>query len=52
VIIQEGPFKGFEAIFDVKISGNERVRVLLNLLQRRQVSLELPTGLLRKKKRI
>ena len=51
VVIQEGPFKGFEAIFDAKISGNERVRVLLSLIQTRQVFLELPTGLLRKKKR-
>ncbi len=51
VIIEEGPFAGYEAIFDVRISGNERVRVLLNLLNKQQVPLDLPTGQIRKKKR-
>jgi transcriptional antiterminator RfaH len=50
VIIEEGPFAGYEAIFDARISGNERVRVLLKLLSKQQVPLDLPTGLIRKKK--
>jgi len=41
VVIQNGPFAGYEAIFDGQISGRERVRVLLNFLQKRQVPLEL-----------
>jgi transcriptional antiterminator RfaH len=41
VLIQSGPFAGYEAIFDGKISGLERVRVLLLFLQRRQVAIEL-----------
>ena len=41
VIIHEGPFAGYEAIFDGKISGQERVRVLLTFLQKRHLPLEL-----------
>ncbi len=41
VVIQAGPFAGYEAIFDGRISGQERVRVLLNFLQKRQVVVEL-----------
>jgi len=45
VIIREGPFKGYEAIFDTRISGSERVRVLLELLSnQRQVPVELDAG--------
>ena len=50
VIIQDGPFAGQEAIFDARISGNERVRVLLKLLRGRQVPLELPSGQIERKK--
>jgi transcriptional antiterminator RfaH len=42
VLIQGGPFEGHEAIFDTRLPGRERVRVLLKLLQRRDVNLELP----------
>ena len=42
VLIQGGPFEGHEAIFDASLPGGERVRVLLKLLQARQVNLELP----------
>ena len=41
VLVQNGPFAGYEAIFDGRISGRDRVRVLLNFLQKRQVPLEL-----------
>lgn len=41
VIVQTGPFAGYEAIFDGRISGQDRVRVLLNFLQKRQVPLEV-----------
>ena len=42
VRIKCGPFAGYEAIFDARINGKERVRVLLKLLQSQQVSLEVP----------
>ena len=44
VRIHSGPFAGYEAIFDSRLSGDERVRVLLNLLDRKQIPLELHTG--------
>lgn len=48
--ISSGPFVGYEAIFDVKLPGSERVRVLLQMLNHRQVPVELKTGQIQKKK--
>lgn len=50
VLIQGGAFDGYEAIFDTKVSGNERVRVLLSLLQAQQKPLELPASQIKRKK--
>jgi transcriptional antiterminator RfaH len=47
VKITSGPFAGYEAIFDLRLKGSDRVRVLLDLL-RRQVSVEIDAGSLRK----
>jgi transcriptional antiterminator RfaH len=47
VLIEAGPFQGNEAIFDARLPGRERVRVLLRLLQSRDVSLELPESHIR-----
>lgn len=47
VKIQAGPFAGCEAIFDARLSGDERVRVLLKLLDQRQLPVELPAGQIR-----
>jgi len=45
VWISEGPFQGYEAIFDVRIPGSQRVRVLLELLgSKRQIPLTLDAG--------
>ena len=42
VLISDGPFSGYEAIFDARLPGSERVRVLLQLLNsQRQVPIEL-----------
>jgi transcription antitermination factor NusG len=42
VWIRDGPFSGFEAIFDARLPGKERVRVLLEFLgSKRQVPLVL-----------
>lgn len=51
VVIRGGPFEGYEAILDARLPGSERVRVLLKLLQARQVNLELSAALVRKKVR-
>ncbi len=50
VVIQEGPFAGYSAIFDARVSGSERVRVLLQLLKGQQMPLVLSPGHIRKKK--
>lgn len=44
VHITSGPFAGHEAIFDLALPGQERVRVLLELLSRQQVPVTVPTG--------
>ncbi len=44
VVIQGGPFDGYEAIFDTRLAGTERVRVLLKLLRARQMNVELPAA--------
>lgn len=41
VLVQSGPFAGYEAIFDERLPGRDRVRVLLGFLQKRQIPLEL-----------
>jgi hypothetical protein len=46
----ERPFSSYEAIFDVRLSGDERVRVLLKLLNRQQIPLELPGRQIQRKK--
>jgi transcription antitermination factor NusG len=51
VTISDGPFAGYEAIFDTRLPGSERVRVLLQLLNnQRQIPVELKAGQIRKKK--
>ncbi len=50
VCIQEGPFNGYEAIFDARLSGEERVRVLLKFLNKQQLPIELPSGYIRRKR--
>ena len=45
VYIQDGPFSGYEAIFNARVPGSLRVRVLLELLgNRRLVPLTLEAG--------
>lgn len=51
VRISTGPFQGYEAIFDTRLPGSERVRVLLELLtNKRRVPIELSSGSIEKKK--
>ncbi len=52
IVISDGPFAGYEAIFDARVPGSERVRVLLQLLNnKRQVPLELGANQIDKKKK-
>ncbi len=41
VTIKSGPFAGYAAIFDARLSGGDRVRVLMALLNDRQVAVDL-----------
>jgi transcription antitermination factor NusG len=50
VVIHSGPFAGYEAIFDARLPGSDRVRVLLKLLKNRQMQVDLPVGQVRPKK--
>ena len=49
VIIQDGPFAGYKAVFDMSLSGNERVLVLLQLLENQNMRLELPASQVKKR---
>ena len=51
VQINYGPFVGYEAIFDERLPGTERVRVLLQFLSNRQVPVELDAAHIQQKKR-
>ena len=47
--IVDGPLKGYEAIFDISLSGSERVRVMLKLLRAKQTAVELPVEQVKRK---
>jgi transcription antitermination factor NusG len=49
LVIQEGPFEGYQALFDAYLPGEERVRVFLSLLRDQQVKLVLPAKLVERK---
>jgi transcription antitermination factor NusG len=51
VLVHSGPFAGYEAIFDARLPGKERVRVLLKMLRERKMPIELPAGYIRPKKK-
>lgn len=46
VRVVEGPFRGFEAIFDRYLSGAERVAILLNTIQTTSLRVVLPASAL------
>ncbi len=49
VRISNGPFVGYEAIFDARLPGSERVRVLIQMLSDRQLPVELNAGQIERK---
>ena len=51
VQINYGPFQGYEAIFDARLPGTIRVRVLLQFLSDRRVPVELDAAHIQQKKR-
>jgi transcription antitermination factor NusG len=49
VRVIEGPFRGYEGIFNARLSGSDRARVLLGFLQTQQKNLIIPTRFLQLK---
>jgi transcription antitermination factor NusG len=49
ILIQRGPFAGYEGVFDARLKGSDRVRVLLKMLNDRYVPMELVVGQIQKK---
>jgi len=49
VRITQGPFAGYEAIFDMRLSGPERVQVLLTMLGR-LVKVQVNAGAIEKRR--
>ncbi len=49
VRISNGPFAGYEAIFDMRLPGSERVRVLIQMLSDRKLPVELKAGQVERK---
>ena len=49
VVIEHGPFAGYEAMFDARLRDTDRVRVLLDLLGKQQIVLNLEVGQIRPK---
>lgn len=48
VEILNGPFEGYEGIFDTNLSGNERVRILIELLRGKPFKVDLPVRAIKK----
>ena len=44
VEIDQGPFAGYSAILDATLPGSERVRVLLRMLEKRDLPVEMPVA--------
>lgn len=49
--VNAGPFEGYEAIFDIRLDGTERVRILLKMLSEHYVPVELDVGQIEKQKK-
>ena len=49
--ISDGPFAGYEAIFNERLPGSERVRVLIQMLSDRHLPVELKAGQIERKDR-
>lgn len=49
VLVQSGPFAGYNGVFDMRLPGNERVRVLLKAIQDQRMPVELPANQIKKR---
>jgi transcriptional antiterminator RfaH len=44
LLVNSGPFAGYEAIFDTSLPGRDRIRILLMMVRGGQISVELPVS--------
>ena len=51
LLIDEGPFKGYEAIFDLRLSDSDRVQVFLKMLNDRHLRVEMDINQIKKNKK-
>ena len=52
VIVSKGPLAGYKGVFDVQISGSQRVRILLEMLGEQSKCLELPASYIQPAKQL
>jgi len=50
ISVEFGPFEGYEGIFDMKLEGSDRVRILLKMLINKYVPVELEISQIQQKK--
>jgi len=50
IIVTDGPFQGYEGIFDSMLDENERVKVLLELIDQRKIPIQMDHGQIQTKK--
>ena len=50
ISIEYGPFEGYEGIFDTKLEGSDRVRILLKMLSDQYIPVEMESSHIQKKK--
>lgn len=44
VVVNNGVLKGYEGIFDSHLSGTDRVRVLMSIMEKRKIFIEMPSS--------
>jgi transcription antitermination factor NusG len=49
VTILSGPFEGYQAIFDTRLAGSERVRLLIKMLRGQQIRVQVPSKVVKPK---
>lgn len=46
--VQDGPFRGYEGIFDMRLGSTDRVMILLNMTQKKKIRVKVHVGAIQK----